>query len=1410
MSVKFAAFLTAAGFLFGSAAAQAQVELELDETCTISILNRVVQAGADGSFALPNVPATSGQIRARASCIRDGQTISAETEFFTVQRNGAVDPGAFFLAEETVVPSSLDILPFQTIILDLDGSPSQLNVTALYPDGSGEDVTSAASGINYISSNPDIASVSASGAITPVGTGNALISVQLDGTLAVKFVTVTAAGDSDEDGLPDEYEIAFGLNPNDPIDAAEDQDGDGLTTLEEFQLGTDPTNADTDGDTISDGEEVTAGADGYISNPLLQDSDSDGIRDPLEIATGSDPNDPTDRNLAGVLAAIEIVPSDVTLVFNTIDTEASTQLRVTGTLIDGNTIDLTSTANGTNYSSNDLSIASFGAESGRVFAGRSGVATVTASLGGLEATAQINVSSFTPVALSAVDIPGYANNVAVAGDRAFIAAGAAGLQVVNVADRAAPAVVGDGLDTAGTAIDVKLEGEFALIADGENGLVVADISDPAAPSFAAGLSLEGIAQDVEVLGDIAYVALGSAGVAVVDISNIEVPTLVRTIGGLGDVKGVAAAGNLLVAATNAGVAGFTIDTPSAPVAAGTAPLSLSKDLTTDGRFVYVAAYSTGYAVIDFNDPASPIVRRTDRSLAPRDVVLDGDQAFFAEQLFPNVVAYVNIQVPASAFLQGVINLSPFGDYAGTGIDLDGQYVYITEESFVVRDDYKATGKTRLFIAQYRELSDTGGVPPTVEITSPFSGDVLVRGSTVPVTVEAEDDVRVVAVNFLVDGETVFTDTVPPYAYNLQVPDNESGLTIAATAIDLASNLGRSSDVIVGADVDSDGDGLADLAETSIWNTDPNDPDTDDDGLSDGYEVEINSDPLVFNEDTDGDGLSDAEELVFGTDPTKADTDEDGLSDKVEIDAGLSPLNPDTDNDGIPDGEDDLDGDGLSNADEVARGTDINGADTDGDGLEDGEEVFAGADGYITDPFDTDTDGDGMSDGYESRFGLDPTDEGDAGLDPDGDGKTNLAEAAEGSDPFNNDIARPLVVETVPAADATDVFTNRTVTIRFSEPMVRSSFDAGTVVLAPLPAGEPVQSDLSLSADGLSLTIDPPVNLVPFTPYAVTLDGVRDLAFNALAEPFVLSFTTGEVADETAPQILAATVADNQTGVPVNASFGITFSEAVDPATLTEDRVTLYDWTTYTFVPAAVQVDPANGQAFLVPDEPLDILRQYRLSVNYLVADAAGNTLAGTRDFDFTTGFETDQAPPVLLKSSIADGAGGVPLNARVSLEFNEAIDAASALGAVSLRRDDEIVPVGVSFFGGQRRMTLTPSEALDAAAQYSVVVAAGLTDAAGNNLINPGTTTFTTGGAEDDVRPRVSLTDPKDEQRGLALDTFMDVVFDEAVDPVTVNTSTVTLYDYTRGRNIRIETALSADGLSLNLQPIDVLLPLGR
>jgi hypothetical protein len=97
--------------------------------------------------------------------------------------------------------------------------------------------------------------------------------------------TILLVTDSDNDGIPNEWEIANGTNP-DVHDATADPDLDGLANLDEYRLGTKPTVSDTDADGLLDGVEDLfgnwAGALATGTNPLNPDTDGDGLRDGVE------------------------------------------------------------------------------------------------------------------------------------------------------------------------------------------------------------------------------------------------------------------------------------------------------------------------------------------------------------------------------------------------------------------------------------------------------------------------------------------------------------------------------------------------------------------------------------------------------------------------------------------------------------------------------------------------------------------------------------------------------------------------------------------------------------------------------------------------------------------------------------------------------------------------------------------------------------------------------------------------------------------------------------------------------------------------------------------------------------------------------------------------------------------------
>ena len=185
------------------------------------------------------------------------------------------------------------------------------------------------------------------------------------------------------------------------------------------------------------------------------------------------------------------------------------------------------------------------------------------------------------------------------------------------------------------------------------------------------------------------------------------------------------------------------------------------------------------------------------------------------------------------------------------------------------------------------------------------------------------------------------------------------------------------------DADTDQGGMPDGLEVNISQNplDPSDDDegmdTDRDGLSNGLERH----GLVYQKSTvdwDGDGLND-----YRPDPDDADTDDDGLNDGTEVLIHrTNPVNPDTDGDGLMDKDElevhhtdprmqDTDDDGLSDMTEVTYRWNVSYVDWDRDGRID----------HFTDPNEEDTDLDSLTDFREARErATNPLDPGDPGLD----------------------------------------------------------------------------------------------------------------------------------------------------------------------------------------------------------------------------------------------------------------------------------------------------------------------------------------------------------------------------------------------------------------------------------------------
>lgn len=135
-----------------------------------------------------------------------------------------------------------------------------------------------------------------------IGTSGAEQAAAATGTAIA--ATAVAQGDDDKDGLSNSKEAELGTDPQ-----KADTDGDGLSDGEEVnQFDTNPKKQDSDDDTLLDGDEVNK----HHTSPNNPDTDADGTPDGVEVANGSDPlqkPSPTPENTATSPATATSTPS---------------------------------------------------------------------------------------------------------------------------------------------------------------------------------------------------------------------------------------------------------------------------------------------------------------------------------------------------------------------------------------------------------------------------------------------------------------------------------------------------------------------------------------------------------------------------------------------------------------------------------------------------------------------------------------------------------------------------------------------------------------------------------------------------------------------------------------------------------------------------------------------------------------------------------------------------------------------------------------------------------------------------------------------------------------------------------------------------------------------------------------------
>jgi hypothetical protein len=208
--------------------------------------------------------------------------------------------------------------------------------------------------------------------------------------------------------------------------------------------------------------------------------------------------------------------------------------------------------------------------------------------------------------------------------------------------------------------------------------------------------------------------------------------------------------------------------------------------------------------------------------------------------------------------------------------IDGPPVALAKSTgSIVIDDDDSPSQSLVSATAHRVFEGDAGhrsVPVSLTLSQVQTSDVLVTWKAVADSATPDDDFRPVAKTTRIRaGRTQGAASVAIYGDTIAEDDEQLHVVItnvtggSGVGIDPSPNSGLI--MVVDDDADADLDGLADAAE-AFTKSDPADSDTDDDGLTDGYEVRWSfTNPLQA--DTDGDGFDDVIELKAGTDPRDA-------------------------------------------------------------------------------------------------------------------------------------------------------------------------------------------------------------------------------------------------------------------------------------------------------------------------------------------------------------------------------------------------------------------------------------------------------------------------------------------------------------------------------------------------------------
>ena len=314
--------------------------------------------------------------------------------------------------------------------------------------------------------------------------------------------------------------------------------------------------------------------------------------------------------------------------------------------------------------------------------------------------------------------------------------------------------------------------------------------------------------------------------------------------------------------------------------------------------------------------------------------------------------------------------------------------------------------------------------------------------------------------------------------------------------------------------------------------------------------------------------------------------------------------------------------------------------------------------------------------------------------------------------------------------------------------------------------------------GVTATFTPTGTLAPNLPFTATITtGVQDLSGNALAANYVWTFTTGATPNLTPPMVSSTVPANGATNVPIGNALSATFSEALNPLTITNTTFTLKQGA----AAVAGTVTYAGVTATFTPTGTLAPNLPFTATITTGVQDLSGNALAANYVWTFTTGATPNLTPPTVSSTVPARNAMNVPIGNALSATFSEAMNPLTVTNATFTLKQGATAVAGAVTFAGVTA-TFTPTSILAPNLTFTATITTGVQDLSGIGLAANYIWTFTTGAAVNLTPPTVISTIPGSGATNVPLGNALSATFSAAINPLTITNATFTLQQGYHGR----------------------------